>query len=302
MKIAVLGSQGQLGRDLVPRLPGEVVPLSRADIDLANPETIAPAVDRLRPHVFVNCAAYNFVDRAESEQEEAFAANAWGLRELARACRVAGAKLVHVSTDYVFGLDADRTDPLTEADPPGPVSVYGLSKLCGEYVVRAADPRNLVVRTCGLYGVWGSGGKGGNFVETMLRVAGQGKPLRVVADQRCTPTYTADLAAAIVELVRRDATGVVHATNGGDCSWHEFAAEIFSQTDTPADLTAIPSSQYPTAARRPAYSVLGSVRLPELGVAPLRPWRDALAAYLGERSAPSACEQGPTRRETNKPT
>lgn len=290
MKIAVLGSQGQLGRDLVPRLPGEVVPLTRADIDLANPETIAPAVDRLRPAVFVNCAAYNFVDRAESEQEEAFAANAWGLRELARACRVAGAKLVHVSTDYVFGLDADRTDPLTEADSPGPVSVYGLSKLCGEYVVRAADPRNLVVRTCGLYGVWGSGGKGGNFVETMLRVAGQGKPLRVVADQRCTPTYTADLAAAVVELVRRDAAGVVHATNAGDCSWHEFAAEIFSQTDTPADLTAIPTSQYQTAARRPAYSVLGSVRLPELGVAPLRPWRDALAAYLAERSAPSACE------------
>jgi dTDP-4-dehydrorhamnose reductase len=287
MRIAVLGSKGQLGRDLVPRLPGEVVPLTRTELDLANPETIAPAVDRVRPAVFVNCAAYNFVDRAESEQEEAFAANAWGLRELARVCRLAGAKLVHVSTDYVFGLDEARETPFGEDEAPGPVSVYGLSKLCGEFVVRAASPRNLVVRTCGLYGVWGSGGKGGNFVETMLRVAGQGKPLKVVADQRCTPTYTADLAAAMAELIRRDAAGLVHATSGGDCSWHEFAAEIFSQTDTAADLTPITSEQFAAAARRPKYSVLSGAKLASLGVPPLRPWRDALAAYLAERGTRS---------------
>ncbi len=283
MRIAVLGSQGQLGRDLVPRLPGEVIPLTRTHIDLANPGTISDALEKLRPTVFVNCAAYNFVDRAESEQDEAFATNAWGLRELARVCRIAGTKLVHVSTDYVYGLDESRADPLTESDPPGPVSVYGLSKLCGEYVVRAASSRNLVVRTCGLYGVWGSGGKGGNFVETMLRVAGAGKPLRVVADQRCTPTYTADLAAAIADLIRRDAAGLIHATSGGDCSWHEFAAEIFSQTDTVADLTPITSAEFGAAARRPKFSVLASERLAGLGVAPLRPWRDALAAYLAER-------------------
>ncbi|MGL6094590.1 MAG: SDR family oxidoreductase, partial [Fimbriiglobus sp.] len=191
MKIAVLGSAGQLGRDLCPRLAGDVVPLTRADADLAHPATLAPALAAVRPDVVVNCAAYNFVDKAEAEPDAAFAGNAWGVRELARICRDIGARLVHVSTDYVFGLDAARTEPFAEADAPGPVSVYGLSKLAGEYVVRAADPRNLVVRTCGLYGVWGTGGKGGNFVETMLRVAGQGKPLRVVADQRCTPTATA---------------------------------------------------------------------------------------------------------------
>ena len=183
MKIAVLGAHGQLGRDLCPRLPGDVVPLTRSEVDLDRPEATADVLAGLRPDVLVNCAAYNFVDKAETEPEAAFRVNAWGVRALALACRDVGCKLVHFSTDYVFGLDETRTEPLTEAEPPGPVSVYGMSKLTGEYVVRAANPANVVVRTCGLYGVWGSGGKGGNFVETMLRVAGQGKPLRVVADQ-----------------------------------------------------------------------------------------------------------------------
>lgn len=283
MKVAVLGSAGQLGRDLVPRLAGEVVPLTRADFDLAKPETIAPAVERVRPAVLVNCAAYNFVDKAESEPEAAFAVNAWGVRELARACAAAGTKLVHISTDYVFGLDAGRTTPLAEDNPPGPVSVYGLSKLAGEYVVRAASPDNLVVRTCGLYGVWGSGGKGGNFVETMLRVAGQGKPLRVVADQRCTPTYTADLAATLAGLIAAGASGLYHVTSGGGCSWYEFAAEIFRQAGVAADLTPITSAQFGAAAGRPPYSVLSNAKLASVGVPAPRPWPEALAAYLAER-------------------
>lgn len=283
MRIAVLGAAGQLGRDLVPRLAGEAVPLARADLDLARPDTIAPTLDRVRPAVLVNCAAYNFVDKAEAEPDAAVAVNAWGVRELARACRAAGTKLVHVSTDYVFGLDSARTTPLTEDDPPGPVSVYGLSKLAGEYVARAADPANLVVRTCGLYGVWGSGGKGGNFVETMLRVAGQGKPLRVVHDQRCTPTYTADLADAVAGLIRVGASGLYHVTSGGDCSWYEFASEIFRQSGVTADLTPITSAEFGAAARRPGYSVLSNARLTATGVPVPRPWPEALAAYLAER-------------------
>ena len=283
MKIAVLGSAGQLGRDLCPRLVGEVVPLTRADIDLGRPATIAPALAAVRPDVVVNCAAYNFVDKAETEPDAAFAVNAWGVRELARACRDLGCKLVHVSTDYVFGLDAARTTPLSETDPPGPVSVYGLSKLAGEYVVRSVCPQHLVIRTCGLYGVWGAGGKGGNFVETMLRVAGQGKPLKVVADQRCTPTYTADLATAISDLIVRSAEGLYHVTNAGDCSWHELAAEIFRQTGIAADLTPITSAEFNAPAARPGYSVLNTDRLPATGVSTLRPWRDALTAYLRER-------------------
>jgi dTDP-4-dehydrorhamnose reductase len=283
MKIAVLGSQGQLGRDLCPRLAGEVVPLTREHIDLARPDTIAPALAAVRPDVLVNCAAYNFVDKAEAEPDAAFEVNAWGVRALAAGCRETGAKLVHVSTDYVFGLDAARTAPLAEDDPPGPVSVYGLSKLAGEYVARAADPANLVVRTCGLYGVWGTGGKGGNFVETMLRVAGQGKPLRVVSDQRCTPSFTADVADAIAGLIAAGAGGLYHATNAGACTWYEFAAEIFRRSGMTADLTPIPTAERKDPARRPPFSVLSNAKLAAAGVPPPRPWPDALAGYLAVR-------------------
>ncbi|MBA4066499.1 MAG: dTDP-4-dehydrorhamnose reductase [Isosphaera sp.] len=284
MRIAVLGAAGQLGRDLAPRLPGEVVPLSRADLDLARPETVAPALAAARPDVFVNCAAYNFVDKAEAEPEAAAAANAWGVRLLARACADSGVRLVHFSTDYVFGLDAARTAPLTEDDPPGPLSVYGVSKLAGEYAARAASPGHLVVRTCGLYGRWGSGGKGGNFVETMLRVAGQGKPLRVVVDQRCTPSYTVDVAEAAAGLIRAGASGLYHVTNAGSCSWFEFASEIFRLAGLKPDLGTVTSAERKDPARRPPFSVLSNAKLVAAGVPSPRPWPEALAAYLAERS------------------
>lgn len=285
MKIAVLGSQGQLGRDLCPRLPGQVVPLTRADIDLSNLATIAPALAAHKPDVLVNCAACNFVDKAESEPDAAMAVNAWGVKALAAACHAVYCKLVHFSTDYVFGLDATRSLPFAEDDSPGPVSVYGVSKLVGEYAVRAASPNNLVIRTCGLYGVWGSGGKGTNFVETMLRVAGQGKPLSVVNDQHCTPSYTADVADAAAGLIRAGATGLFHVTNGGATTWHDLAAEAFRLTGVRADLTPIPTSERNDPAKRPPYSVLSNAKLASVGVSALRPWREALAAYLTERAA-----------------
>src|SRR5947209_8068044 len=222
MKYVVLGAAGQLGRDLCPRLAGEVVALTRERADLTRPETLRAVLAELRPDVVINCAAYNFVDRAETEPEAAFAVNAWGVRALAAACRDLGCVLAHFSTDYVFGLDEARRTPYAEADAPGPVSVYGLSKVAGEYLVRAACPRHFVIRTCGLYGVWGSGGKGGNFVETMLRLAGQGKPLPVVADQTCTPSYTADVAAAAAALVQTGQYGLYHLTNAGSTTWHDF--------------------------------------------------------------------------------
>ena len=182
MKTLVLGSAGQLGRDLAPLLPDEVVPLTRADADFATPGSLAAAVKAHAPDAVVNCAAYNLVDKAEAEPDAAFAVNAWAVRELATVCRDVGAKLIHVSTDYVFGLDTSRTHPFAEDDAPGPVNVYGLSKLVGEYAARALAARHLVVRTCGLYGLRGTGGKGGNFVETMLHAADQGEPLRMVND------------------------------------------------------------------------------------------------------------------------
>lgn len=283
MKYAVLGAGGQLGRDLCPRLCGELVALTREQADLTHPDTLRRVLGDLRPDVVVNCAAYNFVDRAEGEPEAAFAVNAWGVRTLALACRDLGCTLVHFSSDYVFGLDEARRTPYRETDTPGPVSVYGLSKLAGEYLVRSLCPRHVVIRTCGLYGVWGSGGKGGNFVETMLRLAAQGKPLRVVADQVCTPSYTPDVAAATAALLQTGQLGLYHLTNAGACSWHEFAAAIFELAGVRADLTAITSAEYGAAARRPAYSVLAREAYEGLGLPPLRPWPEALAAYLEER-------------------
>jgi dTDP-4-dehydrorhamnose reductase len=284
VKYAVLGATGQLGRDLCPLLPGDVTRLTRQDVDLTRPETIRNVLGGLRPDVVVNCAAYNLVDRAESEPEAAFAVNAWGVRHLAAVCRELDCTLVHFSTDYVFGLDTSRRTPYGETDAPGPLSVYGLSKLAGEYVVRALCPRHVVIRTCGLYGRWGSGGKGGNFVETMLRRAPEGKPLRVVSDQVCAPSYTVDVAAATVALLGTGRYGLCHVTNAGETSWFEFARTIFEMTGGQADLSAITSAEYGAAARRPGYSVLGMGAYERLALAPVRPWREALAAYLTERT------------------
>jgi dTDP-4-dehydrorhamnose reductase len=281
VKHVVLGAAGQLGRELCTRLPGEVVGLTRDRADLTRPEMLRSVLTEQRPHFVINCAAYNFVDRAESEPETAFAVNAWGVRALATICRQLACTLVHFSSDYVFGLESERATPYHETDPPGPVSVYGLSKLAGEYLVRAGCSRHIIIRTCGLYGVWGSGGKGGNFVETMLRLAGQGTPLRVVSDQICTPSYAPDVAEATVRLLATGGQGLYHLTNSGSCSWHEFAAAIFQLAGVKTALTAITSKEFGAAARRPAYCVLAS-RLP-----PLRPWRDALASYLKERTTES---------------
>ena len=163
----------------------------------------------------------------------------------------------------------------------------------GEQFALDVDPHNLVVRTCGLYGVWGSGGKGGNFVETMLRVAGQGTPLRVVNDQRCTPSSTVDVAVAIAELIRVGATGLVHATNAGDCTWYELAAEIFRQAGVTANLTPITSAEFGAAAQRPAYSVLSNSRLAEFGVPVPRHWTEALSDYLINRKRCTAAPRHP---------
>ncbi len=283
MRTLLFGSAGQLGRDLAPLLPGELVPLTRADADFGPPGSLAAVVKAHAPDAVVNCAAYNLVDKAEAEPDAAFAVNAWAVRELATVCRDVDAKLVHVSTDYVFGLDTIRTHPFAEEDAPGPVSVYGLSKLVGEYVARTLAPKHLVVRTCGLYGLRGIGGKGGNFVETMLGAARQGMPLRVVNDQRCTPSASKDVAATIAALMASDAVGLFHATNAGSCTWYELATEIFRQTGVTADLSPCRTSDRHVPAKRPPYSVLSMAKLATVDVPAPRPWQDALGAYLDER-------------------
>ncbi len=280
MKYVVLGSGGQLGRDLCPLLQGEVVPLTRDEIDLTKPDTLSLLED-YKPDVVINCSAYNFVDIAEAEPEAAFRVNAWAVGELAKLCQQLDCVLVHFSTDYVFGLDRERKTPLTPADPPGPMSMYGTSKLAGEYLLRAHCTRHYVIRTCGLYGVWGSGGKGGNFVETMLRLAGQGKTLRVVNDQFCTPSYTVDVANATIELIATGQYGLHHVTNSGSCTWYELARTIFELEGVDAKLSETTSAEYGARAQRPAYSVLEQTK----AVGMLRSWKEAVQAYLEERKS-----------------
>jgi dTDP-4-dehydrorhamnose reductase len=230
----------------------------------------------------INVAAYNLVDRAEEEPEVAYRVNALGPRNLALSCGEIGATLFHVSTDFIFGLDTDRKTPYRELDAPGPLSAYGLSKLAGEYFVRSLCPRHFVMRTCGLYGIECSRGKG-NFVETMLRLGAERDSLNVVNDQRCTPSWTMDIAHAILALLETDQYGLYHATNSGSMTWYEFAAEIFGQAGITVELHPITSDQFGAAAQRPGYSVLDCQKLAEATGLKLPPWQKALAGYLQQR-------------------
>jgi dTDP-4-dehydrorhamnose reductase len=284
VRIAVLGAAGQLGSDLVRLLGDQAIPLGREAVDLADPDSIRSEIAAASPDVVVNCAAFNFVDRAEREPDAAFAVNAVAVEQMAHACRELDAVLVHVSTDYVFGQDAARKTPYRECDAPGPTCVYGASKLEGER--RAAScPRHFVVRTCGLFGLAGQTSKKGNFVEMILRQVAENKPLRVVDDQRCSPTASADLAATILPLVATGKYGLYHATNAGDCTWYEFAKAILELSGIDRPIEPVSTAFFNSAAKRPGYSVLANDKLAAAGVTPLRPWRDALADYLSKRSS-----------------
>lgn len=277
MKAVVLGAGGQLAHDLQRAMSAwELVPLRHADQDICDHEAVRRRLGEICPDVVVNTAAFHRVDDCEVEVEKAFQVNAFAVRSLAQTCADIDSTLVHVSTDYVFG--GEKRTPYTEVDLPRPLNVYGVSKLAGEHFVRSLCPRHLVIRSSGLYGVAGSSGKGGNFVETMIRMAKEGKPIRVVDDQVLAPTYTKDLAEEIVELLRTEEYGLYHVANGGECSWYEFATEIFGLVSLRPDLGRTTTQAYRARARRPAYSVLasGNRRHPE-GV---RPWREALLAYL----------------------
>jgi dTDP-4-dehydrorhamnose reductase len=284
MKIVILGAAGQLGRQLSKVLPGDVVALRRADADLAKPAELRQILTQLGPAIVVNAAAYTQVDRAEAEPGEAFAVNTLAVRDLATFCRDADCTLIHFSTDYVFGLDALRISPYSETDPAGPINVYGNTKLAGEYLVQSTCPKYFILRTCGLYGPLQAGSGHTNFVETMLRKAEEGNPVRVVDDQVCTPTSVLDLAHAARELLESRAFGLYHVTNAGSCTWHEFAETIFELAKKAAVLVPIESKEYAAPARRPRYSVLSNARWIDIGYTPLRSWQEALERYLDERS------------------
>ena len=284
MRILITGGNGQLARDLTYALAAHAVqPLPRQRLDICNREQAAAVIRALKPDVLINTAAFHRVDDCETEPEAAFAANALAVRHLAGLCAEQNALFVHFSTDYVFGGQEKRS-PLTEEDPPAPLSVYGVSKLAGERLAQLTWHRSLIIRTCGLYGAAGAGGKGGNFVKTMLRKAREGVALRVVDDQTCTPTSTKDLAEKVARLITEDFCGLVHVTNAGSCTWYEFAKTIFALTGVDAALSPTTSTAYATPAVRPPYSVLARARLTALGQDDLRPWQEALASFLQENA------------------
>lgn len=281
--ILLLGADGQLGTDLAAALEGpDLVTRIREELDVTDAAAVDRTVAAIGPAVVINATAANRVDAIEADLLPAFALNAVAVHHLARTAERHGARLVHFSTDYVFG--GAGAGPYAEDDPPAPPNAYGVSKLAGEQLVRSAGPRHLVIRTSGLYGVAGSREKGGNFVETMLRRARQRAPIRVVGDQVLSPTYTADLANAVAQLLAADLPGgVYHLTNSGACSWFEFARQIFALCGLEPDLQPTTSAALGAPARRPANSVLANTRLAALGLGPLRPWPEALAAYLAAR-------------------
>ncbi|WP_406265211.1 dTDP-4-dehydrorhamnose reductase [Nocardia sp. NBC_00881] len=270
--LVVTGARGQVGRELL-RLAPAARGYGRAELDITDPSAVRAV---LAPgDVVVNCAAYTAVDRAETDIEAAYAGNETGPAVLAAACADVGARLIHLSTDYVFPGTHDR--PYDTTDPTGPATVYGKSKLAGEQALLARCPDAHVVRTAWVYA-----GRGGDFVATMLRLEQERDTVDVVEDQLGSPTYAGDLATALLELAGRpDAPHVLHATNAGQASWFELARAVFAGIGAdPGRVRPCDSSAYPRPARRPAYSVLSPRSWNEAGLTPLRDWRTALGDAL----------------------
>jgi dTDP-4-dehydrorhamnose reductase len=275
-RVLITGGGGQLASDLEALLSAraEVRALGRAALDVTDDAAVAAVFEDFAPTVVYNCSAFHNVEVCEREEDRSFAVNARAVKRLATLTEQADAQLIHFSTNYVFDGTADG--PYDELALPNPGSIYAISKLAGEYAALSYAPGALVVRTAGLYGMHGSVSKGGNFVTRMLARAREQGALNVVADQRVTPTFTADLAAAVTAAVDAGVSGTVHITNSGETSWHGFTEAIVRLAGVSADVQAAQTVRAPGAARRPLNGVLTSVA----GLGPLRPWDEALADYL----------------------
>ncbi|MFZ4855715.1 MAG: dTDP-4-dehydrorhamnose reductase [Desulfuromonadaceae bacterium] len=270
--ILVVGANGMLGHDLMALLGDRGHGVDIADIDITSPESVFKIIGELKPEVVINCAAYTDVDGCESAAETAMAVNGEGVAYLAMACKDSGALLVQISTDYVF--DGGKGTPYVEDDAPCPLSVYGESKLAGE-MNAVFSPEHLIVRTQWLYGLHGK-----NFVETMLRLGAEKSELTVVDDQIGSPTWTVDLAQAIIALIDSNCRGVFHAANSGYCSWNDFARAIFEESGLNVAVEPMSTSDLNRPAKRPHYSTLECSKLiTETGYHP-QVWRDALRKYL----------------------
>ena len=278
----VTGGGGQLASDLEEQLGARgaaVRALARTELDITDDEAVARELGDWAPGVVFNCAAFHNLDVCEREEDRSFEVNARAVKRLAERCREGGAKLVHLSTNYVF--DGTAPEPYREHDAPNPRSIYAISKLTGEYCALAYAPGALVVRGAGLYGLHGSASKGGNFVTRMLgRAREDGARLRMVADQRLSPTFTGDLATALIEAVEREATGVLHLTAGGDCSWFEFTEAIMELAGLEVPVEPVETTTPPGGVDRPLNGVLARDAADAAGLTPLRDWRAALEDYM----------------------
>jgi dTDP-4-dehydrorhamnose reductase len=284
-KIVVIGSAGQLGLELVTEFRSRgysVTSLERNSLDIIDAARTESTLAELEPDVVLNAAAYNQVDLAEREPQAAYMVNGLGVRNLAVACRQVDARFVHFSTDYVFDGAAIRA--YTEDDRTHPLSAYGVSKLAGELYTRAYLDKPLIIRTSGVYGPGGLKNNRGNFVELMLRLASERKPVRVVEDHVGSPTFAPLLAARTVDLVEGGESGVFHIGGGTAISWFDFAKKIFAIAGiTDAALKATSEREYRTAARRPKYSPLDNRKMESLGLPPMPPIEEALMMYFAAR-------------------
>ena len=285
LRVLLLGPNGQLGRDILcaHEKAGDsfdLLPLPRDRLDVAAPGAVERALGSMDFDALVNCAAYTRVDEVEDHAELASAINAHAVRAMAQACAAKGARLVHLSTDYVFGGDATRSRPLREDDSTAPVNVYGASKAMGETFACLAFDDVVILRVASLFGVAGAGGRGGNFVETIIRAGREKGALRVVDDQTMSPTATADVARVVVRMLADGcAPGLYHVVNAGSATWFDFAREIVSRAGVEATVTPCATGEYPVRAPRPRYSALDNTKI-SAAFGAMPPWQDALDRYL----------------------
>lgn len=290
MVVMIIGAKGQLGTALCAAFHDmEVIKADHDDaqctVDICDQTALLNRLSEFRPEIVINTAAEHELLSCEVHPDRSFAVNASGAMWTAQACKAIGARLVHISTDYVFGGDSrERSVPYCESDSPQPLNVYAASKLAGEHLVAAHSPNHIIVRTAALYGLARCRGKGGrNFVETMLGLAATGKEVKVVNDEFTTPTYTACLARQIRLLAERAEPGLYHTTCEGACSWYEFAEAIFKEMRVQVNLVPAKSLDFQSNVRRPTYTVLENRRTREAGLDIMPPWRQALKEYTAAR-------------------
>lgn len=274
-KVLVTGAKGMLGRALTKELSldYQLIGIDIQDADITDENQIKEEIFNIRPEIVIHTAAYTKVDNCEKNKELSHRVNAMGTENVARACHICHAKLIYISTDFVF--DGTKDSPYTEEDKPNPINSYGKSKLDGEREIQATHPNSLIIRTSWLYGP-----NGKNFVSRILQLADSESELKVVTDQRGCPTYSIDLARAINTLIKKNPLGIINVTNTGNCTWFEFAEKILEFAKKTPKLTPIDSSQLDRPAKRPSYSVLSTKKFQDVTKTNLRPWQDALKEYL----------------------